>query len=269
LNRIVCGALVTATLFGATAVAKPLPLVRIVLVGDSTMATGSGYGDALCALFKQVQCVNMAKGGRSTKSYRAEGSWEKVLALLMDKGEFAESYVLIQFGHNDQPGKAERSTSLPEFAENLERYVQDVRAAGATPVLVTPLTRRQFRNGKLIRNLQSWAQATQEAATQTGAPLVDLHRKSVKAVQQMGAAEAATLAEAPPPANVLAAAQAGTTIETPKLPPADASTGTRPEPMFDYTHLGPKGAEVFAAVVAKELRQNVPTLKRHLRAQSR
>ena len=53
------------------------------------------------------------------------------------------TYVLIQFGHNDQPGKAERTTDLAtEFPANLARYVDEVRAAGAMPVLVTPLTRR-------------------------------------------------------------------------------------------------------------------------------
>ena len=39
--------------------------VRVILVGDSTMAAGSGYGDALCGLFLwQVECVNLARGGR-------------------------------------------------------------------------------------------------------------------------------------------------------------------------------------------------------------
>ena len=52
--------------------------IRVILVGDSTMATKSGYGDALCARFTQdVTCVNLARGGRSSASFRAEGRWDE------------------------------------------------------------------------------------------------------------------------------------------------------------------------------------------------
>ena len=48
---------------------------RVILVGAPTMATRTGYGDALCGLFLwQVECLNLARGGRSTKSFRAGGS---------------------------------------------------------------------------------------------------------------------------------------------------------------------------------------------------
>ena len=49
---------------------------RLILVGDSTMAPRSGYGNALCARFQQVACINLARGGRSSKSFRAEGLWD-------------------------------------------------------------------------------------------------------------------------------------------------------------------------------------------------
>src|ERR1700688_3637923 len=127
----------------------PLPPVRIILVGDSTMAVKSGYGPGFCAdVTPQVTCLNMAKGGRSTSSYRAEGSWAKVMDELQHAGEFQATYVLIQFGHNDQPGKPGRSTDLAtEFPANLRQYVAEVKSAGAKPVLVTPLARRSFRDG--------------------------------------------------------------------------------------------------------------------------
>src|SRR5208283_2657148 len=86
--------------------------VRIILVGDSTMAVRSGYGTGFCALAvtANTTCLNMAKGGRSTSSYRAEGSWAQVMETLKDAGPFQATFVLIQFGHNDQPGKPGRST---------------------------------------------------------------------------------------------------------------------------------------------------------------
>ena len=123
-----------------------LPRVRIVLVGDSTTAVRSGWGPGFCAdVVEQVACVNMAKGGRSTSSYRAEGSWAKVLDELKRNAEYESTYVLIQFGHNDQPLKPGRSTDLvKEFPANMRRYAEEVKATGAKPVLITPLARRFF-----------------------------------------------------------------------------------------------------------------------------
>src|SRR5258708_16925274 len=104
-------ALLTAPL---TPAQSALPHIRIILVGDSTMAPKSGWGPGICAgVVDQVECVNMAKGGRSSSSYRAEGSWAKVMDELKQNSDYASTYVLIQFGHNDQPGNPARSTDLP------------------------------------------------------------------------------------------------------------------------------------------------------------
>ena len=194
---------------------------RLVLVGDSTMAPRSGYGNALCARLQQVACLNLARGGRSSLSYRAEGLWDSVLALLHEKGPGdtrQATLVLIQFGHNDQPGKPGRSTDLAtEFGPNMAGYVRDVKAAGAQVVLVTPLTRRSFRDGELINDLRPWAEAVLKVGSEQDVPVLDLNATSHAAVAAMGQAAADTLAEAPP--------------------------------RFDRTHLGPKGAALFSAQV--------------------
>lgn len=198
------------------------PLARVVLVGDSTLASRSGYGDALCARFgPAAECVNLAKSGRSSRSYREEGSWSTLMER-MPAPPSTTTHVLIQFGHEDQSGGDSAST-LAEFAENLAGYVRDVQGAGAVPVLVTPLTRRRFEAGKLEQPLEPWAKATRQVAKTTGAALLDLHRQSVRAVQA----------------------------------PA-------PIPVFDDTHLGPGGADLFADIVARELRGSLPALARFL-----
>jgi lysophospholipase L1-like esterase len=257
--------------------------VKIVLVGDSTTAVQGGWGPSFCGkhVMSAVACVNLARGGRSSGSYRTEGSWNVALNE-MKSGGFVATYVLIQFGHNDQPGKPGRSTDLAtEFPIFLKRYVEEVRAAGATPVLLTPLTRRQFKDGKLIRDLELWAEATRKVAAQTGTPLIDLHQSSADAVEAMGAAEATRFAQAPPSAEILAAARTGTTISsqpaTPAAAVAAANTPNPPqqnhaavEPMgaaklsFDYTHLGVEGADYFATMVTAGLAQAVPALRRDL-----
>jgi len=206
--------------------------VRIILVGDSTVAPVNGWGPGFCPLLPHVACINMAKNGRSSSSYRAEGSWDEVRRELAKSG-FDSTYVLIQFGHNDQPGKPGRSTDLAtEFPVNLQRYIEEVKAAGARPILVTPLTRRSFKDGKVTNTLRDWAEATIKVAGEGHVPVLDLNAESLAAVQKMGPEEADTLAQLP-----------------------------KPDPKFDYTHLGPKGAALFGRMVAGELTAAVPDLK--------
>ena len=233
--------------------AEPQPIdrkpLRIILVGDSTMASETGYGDAFCQrLVKSVTCLNMAKGGRSSASYRAEGSWAAVQKLLQSGPANQTTFVLIQFGHNDQPGKPGRSTDLQtEFPVNMRNYVRDVQSLGAIPVLVTPLTRREFKGAVLQNSLQDWANATRGVAQAEHVALLDLNADSFSTVQQMGSAEADTLAMAPPTA-------------TPDTPPATAAKGEHFRG-FDHTHLGARGAAFFSAMVERELLEKVPDLK--------
>ncbi|MBR7799527.1 rhamnogalacturonan acetylesterase [Undibacterium sp. FT137W] len=235
------------------------PALRVILVGDSTMATKSGYGDALCGRFNpNVDCINLARGGRSSASFRAEGLWNRVQDLLAQSSqEGMPVYILIQFGHNDQPGKPGRSTDLvSEFPVNMTRYVEEVKQAGGVPVLVTPLTRRSFRDGVLENNLKPWADAVEKIAVQTQTPLLPLNAESHAAVQAMGEAEADTLAVAPPPPKV----DNSTVIDPNKLEPQGAAKSA-----FDRTHVGVKGAAYFATMVERLLREHVPSIRAFLK----
>jgi lysophospholipase L1-like esterase len=233
--------LMLAASAGANASDSALAPIRVILVGDSTIATGNGYGDALCARFKpEVTCVNLAANGRSSSSFRAEGRWNQVQDLLRQGGRFSANYVLVQFGHNDQPGKKHATDLVTEFPANMARYAAEARALGGVPVLVTPLTRRTFKGTNLHDTLGPWAEATRKAAALEHAVLLDLNSDSAAAVQQMGQREADTLAMAPPP------------------DPDKATAGKKEKNLFDWTHLGPKGAAFFSAVVARELAQAVP-----------
>ncbi|MBB3193192.1 rhamnogalacturonan acetylesterase [Roseateles terrae] len=239
-----------AMLTGGTAHADSL---RVILVGDSTMAPRSGYGDALCARFRpEVHCLNLAKGGRSTKSYRAEGLWDQVMAVLRERPAGQTDLVLLQFGHNDQPGKPGRSTDLAtEFPANLAGYVRDVAPTGAQLVLLTPLTRRSFDpEGPLRNDLRPWAETTLRVGAEYGVPVIDLNAVSHAAVQAMGPDEADTLAMLPRP---------------PGPPASPASSVGAKNPGFDYTHLGPKGAEVFSGLVGQQLVQTLPMVGRWMR----
>ena len=242
------------TLATATQAQARLPPIRVLLVGDSTMAKGSGYGDALCARFEpSVTCENLAKGGRSSRSYRREGSWKAVMDRLAAGGSFTATYVLIQFGHNDQPRGVAATEPTGEFRAWMAAYAIDARLAGAKVILVTPLSRRFFDAFKVRQGLLPWAQATSAVAAEEKVPVLDLHTDSVIRLQADGPAVADSYAQAPPPASVTVGYASGTSVEAPK------------PGVFDYTHLGPRGAEVFAEIVANELRQIAPELTVHLK----
>lgn len=241
-----CAAFLTTTsLLSAEEAPKP---ERIVLVGDSTVAPRSGWGDAFAKLLGPgAEGLNLALGGRSSKSYRDEGHWKKVL-------NAKPGWVLIQFGHNDQPGKGPERETDPRttFRENLTRYVSEVRAIGAKPVLITSLTRRNFNTlGKIDPgNLQTstdakgerhqdrltdYAEGTRAVAAELNVPLIDLNARSIEQMNQIG-----------PEAAIV----------------FDATTKDPAHP--DKTHLSEKGAEATAQLVAEEIRKNVPELAKQL-----
>src|SRR5438067_5585325 len=153
----------TATTAPSTRAAAPK--IRIVLVGDSTVTDKQGWGPGFKALLKDDgECLNLALGGRSSKSYRDEGHWDEVLKTKAD-------YVLIQFGHNDQPGMnkgpARETDANTEYRANMKRYVEEARAAGMKPVLVTSLTRRQFRDdGKIHSTLVPYVDVVKQIAAE-------------------------------------------------------------------------------------------------------
>src|ERR1700733_2904407 len=97
------------------------PAIKIALVGDSTVNDEGGWGPGFRASFdSHIEVVNFALNGRSSKSFRDEKHWEPVLAARPD-------YVLIQFGHNDGPGKGPERETDPKttFRENLVRYLDE------------------------------------------------------------------------------------------------------------------------------------------------
>lgn len=234
---------------------------KIILVGDSTTATGTGWGPMFCAhhTTHPTACLNLARNGRSSASYRAEGLWDVALREMQVEG-YGEVFVIIGFGHNDQPGKPGRSTDLEsEFPTNMKRYVGEIREAGATPILFTPLTRRLFDDGEVARDLDPWAAVIREIARETNTPLIDLNERSRDIVQALGPSVQNMLAELPASPEVSAAAAIdGKTLSAetgrPNLPAAPADLPiAKMNSRFDYTHLGEYGAKLFASVVAAEV----------------
>ncbi|WP_347302854.1 rhamnogalacturonan acetylesterase [Croceibacterium sp. TMG7-5b_MA50] len=232
---------------------------KIILVGDSTTAVVGGWGPSFCErhVTSFAACLNLARGGRSSRTYMQERSWELALNEARVPG-YDKVWVLIQFGHNDQPGKTRSTELAQEFPGYIRRYVEDARRAGAIPVLVTPLTRRIFEGGQLQNDLAPWAEAVRRVAAETDTPLVDLNAASSAAVQQMGEAAADRFAQLPPGSTPTGTAPAPATAAATEVD--DLPTAV-PRLSFDRTHLGREGADYFAVMMAKLLATTVPAMR--------
>ncbi len=210
--------------------------VRIALAGDSTVTDQSGWGLGFTArLGPDAECLNLARSGRSSRSYVSEGHWKKLL-------EAKPDYVLIQFGHNDQPGKGPDRETDPTttYREFMARYVDEARSIGARPVLVTSLTRRHFTpEGKIRSDLGPYVKAVLALAAEKKVPVIDLHSRSIELLERLGPKASAEF--------------------DPKPRESVKSTGP------DRTHLSPKGSEVFGTLVADELKNAEPALAPYLK----
>ncbi len=234
-----------ATTTSATTSTPVRGKVRIVLAGDSTVTDDAGWG----AGFKQqlkpdVELINLSKGGRSSGSFVAEGRWKQTLELKPD-------YVLIQFGHNDQPGHGPERETDPKttYRANMERYVDEARAAGIQPILVTSLSRRQWGpDDKIHSTLAPYADTVKQIAAEKNVPLIDLHALSIALYEKMG--KEAVL-EISPRKNA-----------DPNSKNSD--TASTQNQGYDGTHLTAKGGEIVGRLVADALRQAVPALAPYL-----
>lgn len=221
----------------------------IYLAGDSTMAEKTaevrpetGWGEKLAKFFDDtaVRIENRAKNGRSTRMFIAEGRWDDIVKALRPG-----DYVFIQFGHND--AKVERKelfTSPDDFGKNLTRFVADVRAAKATPVLFTPVMRRSFNErGELQDTHGIYPDVTRKVAKDQAVAMIDMHRDSARVLREYGAEGSKKLF----------------------LILAPGQSVNYPQGSNDNSHFSPLGAEEMAAIAVDAIREFIPDLAQHLK----
>ncbi len=163
----------------------------IHIVGDSTASTYGnevyprmGWGQVLHAFYGESNTVaNLAKSGRSSRSFIEEGFLSQVEAQL-NPGDL----LLIQFGHNDQKiDSPERySEAHTEFKEQLRRYISLAKEYQVTPVLLTPVVRRRFVNKKLVPTHGDYPEAIRELASETDVALIDANELTHELVSRLG-----------------------------------------------------------------------------------
>ena len=167
--------------------------ITVHMIGDSTMANKPvipanperGWGQMFHMYFRNsVRVENYAQNGRSSKSFIAEGRWEKVLAAVKP-GDF----VIIQFGHNDEKTNNVKVGTAPygEFTTNLVRFIRESREHRATAILATPVARRKFDESGVLTNSHGiYPEAVRKVAEAEKAPLLELCAATEKLLQQLG-----------------------------------------------------------------------------------
>lgn len=221
-------------------------------IGDSTVKNGQGdgagglwgWGDPIGQFFdlSKISVKNYARGGTSSRTFRSLGLWQPVFDQLK-KGD----YVLIQFGHNDAgpinddqrargtiTGIGDESEEIDNLLTGkhetvhtygwyLTRYIREIKAKKAIPVIMSPIPRNDWEDGHVGRNNQSYGLWAKQVAERENVLFIDLNEKMALAMEQLG---------------------------------EDQVTGV----LFfkhDHTHTSAKGAVLSASLIVEGIKENV------------
>ncbi len=222
--------------FSAFSFQNPPDKITVYLIGDSTIADKetkaypeTGWGMPFHYFFDSTVVVdNRAKNGRSTRTFISENRWQPIADQLKEG-----DYVFMQFGHNDESKeKTDRYTSPDEYKKNLVKFITETRAKKANPVLLTPVTRRRFKEGKIEETHVEYSKLVVEVAHDQKVPLIDLDTKSRGLLQRFGEEQSKLLF----------------------LQLAPDEHPNYPEGKTDNTHFSELGARLVAQIVLSEIK---------------
>ena len=192
-------------------------LHTLFLVGDSTVRNGHadgaggqwGWGEPLVDFFdtSKINVDNRAIGGRSSRSYIMENEWEETLAFVKP-GDI----ILFQWGHNDDgplddPARARGTLrgvgdetreienpilkiheTVHSYGWYLRKYVADTLAKGAIPIICSPIPRKAWKDGKIVRNVANYGGWARHVAEQQHVGFVDLNEIIARKYDALGEA---------------------------------------------------------------------------------
>jgi lysophospholipase L1-like esterase len=239
--------LILFALFLTTA-ANADPAPTLYIIGDSTANSPvkgqQGWATPIASMFDltKITVQNKARGGRSSRTYFAEGLWQQIVDQLKP-GDF----VLIQFGHNDggkvSPDprnraslkgtgdetqdivldeKSNKAETVHTYGWYLRSYVADAKSKRAVPIILSPIPRNIWKdnNTKVARADNDYGKWSAEVARSEGVSFIDLNDIVARQYEQLGQEEVA----------------------------ADFFTPT------DHTHTTPAGAKLNAESVVQGIR---------------
>jgi lysophospholipase L1-like esterase len=212
--------------------------ITVYLIGDSTMSIKekkaypeTGWGMPFATFFDSTVVVdNRAKNGRSTRTFISENRWQPIVDQLK-QGD----YVFIQFGHNDESKeKTDRYTTPEEYKRNLSRFIDESRAKQAVPVLLTPVSRRKFKDGIAQEAHTEYSELVRQTAKEKNVVFIDLDMKSIELLQKYGEEKSKLLFL--------------------QLEPGEHPN--YPDGKIDNTHFNELGARVIAQLVLSEIKKS-------------
>lgn len=216
----------------------------IFLCGNSTVVDQdnepwASWGQMIPRFFTDKVCfANYAESGESSNTFISAGRLKKALSQ-MKEGD----YIFMEFGHNDEKQKKPGSGAWGHFIYNLKIYIDEARARGAHPVLVTPTQRRNFKDGRLVDTHGEFPEAVKFLAEKTGTPVIDLQQMTTILYETLG-------------------------VEDSKKALVHYPAGTWPgqdKEFADNTHFNPYGAYQIAKCVIEGLKELNHPLVQYLR----
>jgi lysophospholipase L1-like esterase len=187
----------------------------LFLIGDSTVRNGRGdgsngqwgWGEPLVDYFDltKINVVNRAVGGLSSRTFLTQGHWSRVLTM-MKPGDF----VIMQFGHNDSgplddPARARgtlagtgdetkeidnpitnQHETVHSYGWYLKKFIADARAKDATPIVCSPIPRKIWKDGRIVRSAQTYQRWAAEVAKSEDTPYIDLNEIIAARYDQLG-----------------------------------------------------------------------------------
>jgi lysophospholipase L1-like esterase len=167
---------------------QPVTEPTLYLAGDSTMVDQdvepwASWGQQLPRFFSPgIAIANHAESGESAISFLGEQRFAEILSLIQP-GDF----FFVQFAHNDQ----KIANGMPRYIQIMTGFVTQVKAKGATPVIVTSMNRDEFdADGHIKDTLGGYPQASRQIAKDTNTALIDLNDMSKIMFEAMGPAGA-------------------------------------------------------------------------------
>ncbi|MFA6801463.1 MAG: rhamnogalacturonan acetylesterase [Acholeplasmataceae bacterium] len=214
--------------------------MKIFIAGDSTAAnkqlnkhTESGWGEFLKDFIAPgIDVRNYAVSKSSTRSFIAEGR------LFQIETEIEENdLLLIQFGHNDLKDDPQRHTH-PEtdYLDNLERFAVTATSCHATPIFLSPITKRIFNNNHLeTHTVGDYPNAMKSFCEKHNYPFIDMYKISQRIISKLGENDSKKMYHY-------------------LLPDENKNY---PDGISDDTNLSTYGAKIYASIIAIELRKYI------------
>lgn len=220
-------------------------ITTVYLCGNSTVVDQerepwASWGQMIPRFFdEKVAIANHAESGLSANTFIGGNRLKKIISQVKPG-----DYIFVEFGHNDQKQKGPGIGAYYSFTYYMKQFIDEARAKGAVPVLVTPTRRRRFdEKGCTVNTHGDYPDAVRLMAAREHVALIELNEMTGKLYEALG-------------------------VEHSKKAFVHYPKGTFPgqdRELADNTHFNTFGAYEVAKCVIAGMKQVTPELAKHLK----